>query len=204
MLTIDWTFYLGFALTICLLSYIIGDQILFRLSVYAVSGLTAAVAIISLTEYWLLPLFEQPEGAVIFLIAAAAVLALLTTGMRYLSALSVIVLSFLIAVGAAVTLTGALRGTLLALVISSSTGTGSNVLAGVVMFIGVVSSFAYFQHRGRLDRKQQPQRSRVNQVVARVGELFIGIALGGIYGAVMITALTILIQRIALYLTLLA
>jgi CBS domain containing-hemolysin-like protein len=119
-------------------------------------------------------------------------------------------LAYLLGLTAAVTIGGAVFGTLIpqsrALIEVFDANTWYavpgqiwlRVLDAVVMLLGVVSTLSFF-HFGRRLKLRQPeedeQRPKVLQGLSKVGEVFLGITLGAVFAGVFSTALLALIDR---------
>lgn len=195
--------WVGFTLTIFVYSYILGDNLLYRLAVYIFVGLAAGFIAIVTIESVLLPwlrltvlsgeLAQIGPGMIPFLLGA---LLLVKTSSR-LGRLGNLAIAFVIGVGAAVALVGALSGTLLPLANSAATGVRDGLLEGIIVFIGVASSLVYFQYIARRNPDGTVVRGRVSFLVGTVGQGFIVVTLGALYAAAIITSLTIFSERVA-------
>lgn len=195
--------WVGFTLTIFVYSYILGDNLLYRLAVYIFVGLAAGFIAIVTIESVLLPwlrltvlsgeLAQIGPGMIPFLLGA---LLLVKTSSR-LGRLGNLAIAFVIGVGAAVALVGALSGTLLPLANSAATGVRDGLLEGIIVFIGVASSLVYFQYMARRNPDGTVVRGRVSFLVGTVGQGFIVVTLGALYAAAIITSLTIFSERVA-------
>src|SRR5690606_6292631 len=108
---------ISFVLTLLVFSYLLGDNLLYRLALGVFVGLTAAFTSIVLLESVVLPLADgTPGNAPLLVIAGLLVLLLLAKPFARLKALTNLSLALLIAVGAAVALVGAITGTLIPLI----------------------------------------------------------------------------------------
>ncbi|MDX1992804.1 MAG: hypothetical protein SF029_10450 [bacterium] len=196
----------GFVLTLMVFSYILGDNFLYRLAVYAFVGLAAGFIAIVTVESVLIPWFNvtvgsQQVGLIAFGLAPVLlfVLLLFKTSAR-LARFGNLGIAFIIGVGAAVGLVGALTGTLLPLVgttTAQGSDNGSSLLNGIILVVGVVSSLVYFQYLARRAPDGQTRRAPAIQAVAIVGQGFIVAALGALYAAAILTSLTIFSERVA-------
>ncbi len=190
---------LAFALTLMVFSYVLGDNFLYRIAVYVFVGLAAAYIAIVTVQGVLLPLTnpngDQPGEALILLVSLGLGLLLLFKATGRFTWLSNLAMAFIVAVGAAVALVGAVSGTLLPL--STSIGrAGDTALESVVIFIGVATSLVYFQYLGRRNPDGTIGRGRVIQTLGIIGQGFIVITLGALYAGAILTSLTILSERI--------
>jgi hypothetical protein len=211
----------GFALTLMVFSYLLGDNVLYRIAVYALSGLAAGVLVMVTVESALLPFFRAAfatgdvRGWALALIPVLLGLLLLLKGTRRFSRLGNIGLAYLVGVGAAVALLGAVSGTLLPLITSTTStlrppdGIDSGNFAlvnGFVLVLGVVCTLIYFQHLARRAPGSEPgqlvaRRRPFTRVLGAVGQGFIAIALGAIYGGAILSGLAVLSERIAFLLS---
>jgi hypothetical protein len=112
-------------------------------------------------------------------------------------------------VGAAVTIAGALGGTLIPQVGGTinafdmaSTGGNASLFVeaitnGTVILAGTIFSLIYFHFGARPKADGSMQRNRIIDIMAWVGRIFIGITLGSIFAGVYAAALTALIERLS-------
>ena len=194
----------GAVLTVMVFSYLLGDNFLYRLAVYVFVGLAAAYIAIVTVESVLLPWLDSTILSGDFGKVAPgmfpillAVLLLFKTSSR-LGRLGNFAIAFVIGVGAAVALVGALTGTLLPLANTTASAVKDDVFEAIVIFIGVASSLLYFQYLARRNPDSgEVQRRRLSLVIGTVGQGFIVVTLGALYAAAILTSLTIFIGRIA-------
>ena len=117
-------------------------------------------------------------------------------------------MAFLAGAGAAVTVAGALIGSLIPQVMATinffdaqtaaarNIGTGEVLGNGAILLLGVVTSLAYF-HFGALQKADgSKRRLGIVEIIALIGQIFIGITLGAIFAGVYAAALTAFIERI--------
>ena len=107
-----------------------------------------------------------------------------------------IAIAFIIGVGTAVALVGAIAGTLLPLAMSTGSGARVDVLNGFLISLGVVCTLLYFYYLARRQPDGSTQRRLVVRAAAGVGQLFIVVTLGAIYAGAILTSLTIFSERI--------
>jgi hypothetical protein len=198
----------GFALTLMVYSYLIGDNFLYRIAVYVAVGLAAGYIAIVTTESVLLPWFRTTIGSgeplrigLGMLPVLFGVLLLLKTSAR-LSRLGSLGLAFLIGIGAAVALVGALTGTLIPLSFDTIAEGEGDLLNAVLIFIGVASSLLYFQYLARRTPEGTVRRFRLMQGISTVGLGFLTVTFGALYAAAILTSLTIFSERVGYLLTL--
>jgi hypothetical protein len=204
------TGFIGFLLTLMILSYLIGDNPLFRVAVYIFVGVSAGYA--AAVAWWqvlfprlVLPLltgsFFERLFALIALILGVLLLMKLTPRTSTLGNPSI---AFLVGVSAAVAVGGAVMGTILpqtqaSVNIYSLSGTGKNWLErfffGTIILAGTVTTLVYF-HFGAKATPDGPRRSKLVNVLGRIGQVFIAITLGVLFAGVFAASMTALIERL--------
>lgn len=198
----------GFAFTLMIFSYLLGDNFLYRLAVYIFVGLTAGfvtiVAIQSAIIPWLYSTILNPNAGlevrilgVIPIILSALLLIKISPRFGRLGNLA---LAFIVGVGVAVAIVGAVSGTLIPLSQSSVQLFSSDGVNGVIVLLGVVSTLVYFQYIGRRVPGQLAttgRRGAFVQAVSALGKSFIVVTLGALYAGAILTSLTILSERLA-------
>jgi hypothetical protein len=196
--------WIGFVFTLMIFSYILGDNILYRLAVYVFVGLAAGYITIVTVESVILPWVRgtllAPEtgigGTIIGIIPfILGLLLLLKTSPRFGRAGN-IAIAFIIGVGTAVALVGAITGTLLPLASSTGSSVRIDVLNGFLIFLGVASTLIYFQYLARRKPNGEIQRGLLIRFFGGVGQAFIVVTLGAIYAGAILTSLTIFSERI--------
>ncbi|MEN6481249.1 MAG: hypothetical protein ABFD29_03620 [Anaerolineaceae bacterium] len=206
-----WTT-ISFILTLMILSYIIGDNPLFRIATYLFIGVTAGyVAVIILYQVLyprlLLPLINgslaEKGIALVPLLLALLLLAKLSPKTATLGKLP---MAFLAGSGAAVVIGGALLGTVFPQINatispfdlgSSSENIGLQLIEGAFILIGTISTLVYFQFT-TITGKDQSTTKLPGMIasIGKVGQIFIGITLGAIFAGVIAASLTALIERL--------
>lgn len=184
-------------LTLVIFSYLLGDNLLFRLAVSIFVGLAAAFTVVVTVQSVILPLTGSGTvNAVLFSIGLTLALLLLLKPIRSLRILTNMSLGFLIAVGTAVSVVGAISGTLIP-IISQTTMVDNNgdfgsLVSSFIIIIGVVTSLLYFNYGVKENAQGVYERGPIMKVIAGIGQGFIVITLGALYGAAILTSLTIL------------
>ena len=202
--------FISFLLTLMILSYLIGDNPAFRLVVYIFVGVSAGY--VAAVVWWqvlypkvFLPLltgsFVERLLALVPLIFGVLLLMKLSARTAWLGNVSV---AFLVGVGAAVAVGGAVLGTLIpqtqaSFNVFNPAGTGDSLLArlffGAIMLVGTITTLIYFQF-GAKATAGGPQRSRLVIWLGWVGQVFIAITLGVLFAGVFAASLTALIERL--------
>jgi len=196
--------WIGFIFTLMIFSYILGDNILYRLAVYVFVGLAAGYITVVTIESVILPWARgtvlAPEagvgGIVIGLIPFILGLLLLLKTSPRLGRTGNIAIAFIIGVGTAVALVGAISGTLLPLAMSTGSRVRIDVLNGFLIFLGVASTLIYFQYLARRRPDGEIRRGLVTRFFGGIGQVFIVVTLGAIYAGAILTSLTIFSERI--------
>ena len=208
--TIDllWTT-LGFFLTLMILSYILGDNPLFRVASYLLVGSAAGYLFVLVIyqvviQRLIFPLmYALPTGnlAQILLtslpiIASFMLLFKLFSG--GLSGVGNLPLAYIIGVGAAVMITGTVTGTILAQAQSTINLFGSvGLLEASIVLIGTITTLAYFHFGTRsTPTPQGAKRNPFVEILAWIGKLFIGVTLGSLFAGVYLAALSALVNRL--------
>lgn len=194
----------GFVLTLMVFSYVLGDNILYRVAIYVLVGLSAGYVTIVTVESVLIPWFSRTVGSgnplnigIGLLPVMLATFLLLKTSSR-LGQLGNLAIAFIVGIGAAVALVGAVTGTLIPLTLTTGDGFRGDVINTFIVFIGVISTLVYFQYiLARRTPSGRGVRLLPVQAVSLVGRGFIVVTLAALYGAAIITSLTIFSERIA-------
>jgi len=206
---IIWTI-VSFLLTLLILSFIVGDNPLFRIAAYLFVGISAGYAVVLLIYHVFWPQLVMPILAGNWLTAVPLTLGLLLI-FRLVPSLSRVgnfSLAYLVGAAAAVAIGGAVLGTLLgqargainafdlkALPAGSSPSLG--LVEALVMLVGTLTTLAYFQFSARTRPNQAAQRPPAVETAARIGRLFISITLGALFAGVLAAALMALIERLS-------
>jgi hypothetical protein len=201
---------ISFLLTLMILSYLIGDNPLFRLAVYIFVGVSAGFA--AAVVWWqvlfprlLLPLltgsfFERLFSLVALLLG---VLLMMKLSPRT-AALGNPSIAFLVGVSAAVAVGGAVMGTIIpqtqaSIDVFALPGSGDfwleRIIFGSITLAGTIMTLAYF-HFGAKSTPDGPKRSKLVIVMSWIGQIFIAITLGVLFAGVFAASMTALIERL--------
>ncbi len=205
----------SFVLTLMILSYVIGDNPLFRIAIYVFTGVSAGY--IAAVAWWqvllprlVIPLISGPYEQKLLLIAPfiGALLILFKISPR-LAGAGRFAMAFLVGAGAAVTIAGALDGTLIPQVtgtinafdLNAALARNINILEvignGSVILAGTIFSLAYFHFGAHPRPDGSMRRLSIIELFAWFGRVFIGITLGVVFAGVYSAALTALIERMS-------
>lgn len=214
---------IGFALTIMVLSYLIGDNILFRLAISifigVASGYAAVLILYNVILYQVLvPVIQaitngKADNLLTYVthVLPAVLLGIwmLTKASPRLSRGGTPVLALLTGVGAATVIAGAVRGT-----IFPQVGASANLLNiqtapeelsrlvgwfinGLIILVGTVTTLIYFKFGIKRQEEGVPaQHSVILEYLSTAGQGFIVITLGVLFAGVYIATLIALIDRI--------
>jgi len=203
----------AFLFTLMILSYLIGDNPLFRIAVYIFVGVSAGyVAAVAIRQViW--PDLVQPlvNGFLYGTTPQTAILAvpLLLSGLLLMKAwppltrLGMPAMGLLVGASAAVAVGGAVNGTLLPQVnatiaafdIQSFTSPESLLNASLVL-VGIVTTLVYFHFGARTRTDGSVRRFGFIELLAFIGSIFLAVALGVLFAGVYSAALTALIERL--------
>ena len=204
---------LALFLTIAVLLYlVIGDNVLFRVVVYAFIGVTAGYGAALVLFQVLIPRLATLAFTGEPLLVGLALLHLLLGGLlffklwRRTAFLGSFPMAILAGVGAAVVIGGAVFGTLFQQIgatvnlfnLSLSQNPLARLVEGLFVLLGTVSVLAYFQYSlpaRSADAARSAVRPALVEVLGSVGKVFIGITLGAMFAGVYTAALTALVER---------
>lgn len=210
---------LSFLFTILILSYLIGDNPLFRIAVYLFVGITAGYVASVVLWQVLIPRLVTPflptllagstaEKIILLVPMFGAVFILMKISPR-LSKIASIAMAFLVGAGAAVIIAGALLGTIIPQVSATINFFDAELAAarniettevlgnGAIILVGVVTSLAYFHFGATPQANGTTRRFVLIEFLALIGRVFIGITLGVVFAGVYAAALTAFIERIS-------
>jgi hypothetical protein len=199
----------GLVFTLMIFSYVIGDNFLFRLALYIFTGVSAGyIASVSWQQVlWpklISPLFFGDTRQILFLIVPliGSLMILMKISPR-LAGIGRFAMAFIVGAGAAVTVVGALRGTLIPQVTGTINAFDPNLGAftvlvnGSAILAGTVLTLIYFHFGAQTKPDGSVRRFGVIEVLAWLGRFFVGVTLGVMFAGVYAAALTALIERIS-------
>jgi hypothetical protein len=206
---------LGFFLTVSILSYLIGDNLFFRVAVHLLIGVSAGyiAAVAWNSVLWpqffgrLVSVSGWLDPGVLFLLLLTVLLIGRST--PRLSILGGVPMAFLVGLGAAVVVGGALTGTLVPQLAASAaslspfrSAAGQGLafdpwtsLDRIIILVGALSTLAYFHFGASRRAGRPPQRPAWVQPWAWAGEIFLSITFGVLYAGALAATLTALIER---------
>lgn len=211
-------------LTLITLSYVLSDNLVFRLVLYLFIGVAAGYAAAVAIQDIVLPQLVYP---VLDYATGLSSIDLIEFGIRALLSVLLLaklsprtarlgnpVMAMLAGLGAALAVGGAVQGTILPQVAGTASifdiqefqlalqggyyGESIQIiLAGVIVLLATVSTLAYFHFGARSRGNQEPERNIFVDVLAWAGSIFIAIALAALFTGVLSAALGALIERFA-------
>lgn len=198
----------GMLFTLMIFSYVIGDNFLFRLAIYIFTGVSAGY--IASVAWWqvLLPklfiplLLGSTQDAILLLFPLMGIVMIFMKISPRLSGIGRFAMAFIVGAGAAVTIVGALSGTLIPQVegtinaFSPALGTLNIITNGLAVLLGTALTLIYFHFGARTRADGSIRRMGVIEILAWLGRFFIGVTLGVVFAGVYAAALTALIERI--------
>lgn len=197
---------IGIFMTLAVFSYLIGDNFLFRLAVHLFIGVSAGYVLAVTVFNVLIPQVGVPlifgtmqERALILLPLLLSAL-LLAKISPQIAALGSVPMAFLVGVGAAAAVGGAVFGTLFPqtwATMGSLSSPGTTIINGLFLLIGTVSTLLYFNFGGRAKSQSAANGPDLLAIVGMVGGAFIAIAFGVIFAGVYNASLSALIERLS-------
>jgi hypothetical protein len=196
----------SFTFTVLVLTYALGDNPFFRLAIHIFIGTAAGYAAAVALKGVLLPKLSGMDPTQrIIAISWIALLALKLFGSSpRISRIGNLASAMMVGVGAAVAVGGAVQGTLIPQI--SAAGDFFNTASyegnaframvwGSFALVGTIATLAHFHFTARAVPNQIPSRARLIELVSKVGQVFIAIALGVIFAGVYSAALLAMIER---------
>lgn len=205
---------LGFALTLMVFSYAFGDNALFRLTIHLFIGVAAGYAAVVAwyNVVWpqlLLPIISGSQSERLFVLFPLVLSGLLIfKASPRLSRIGNPAIAYLVGVGVAAAIGGAVMGTIFPQVLASINlfdadairQSGESpllmLLQGVMILIGTLTSLIYFHFGVKPKLGGTPRRPEWMEVIALIGQVFIAITLGAVFAGVLTACLVALIERV--------
>ncbi|MBN2472880.1 MAG: hypothetical protein JXN59_19315 [Anaerolineae bacterium] len=197
--------WVGFVLTLLIFSYLLADNFLYRLTVYIFVGVAAAYTAVVAVEGVLLPwlrgtLFApapQVGHIVLGLIPLLVGLLLLLKAVPALAPVGNLGLAFLIGIGTAVALVGTVSGTLIPQVYAAGAEVGGNLINGLIVILGTITTLLYFQYLSIKRPDGEVARPLYLRVAGAIGQVFLIVTFASLYAGAILSSLSIVSERIA-------
>lgn len=211
-------------LTIFIFSYLIGDNALFRLAIHIFIGTAAGYTIVIIWQNVILSQMIQPliawNGSLIdrasLVIALVLSILLLFKIYPHTSSIGTPIMAFLVGIGAATAVGGAVVGTLLPQVRTSINLVdpivqNSNrdplwtlIIESGFILLATLTTLIYFHFGARQWPDGIPRRTTWIEAIAEIGKFFIAITFGALFAGVLLSAISAFVSRwnsIILFLT---
>jgi len=201
----------GFVLTLCVFSYIFGDNLLFRLAIHIFIGVAAAYAAVMVwyNVIWTQLILPILSGQYALLIPLLLSFLLLAKAAQRFSWLGSPVMAYLVGVGAAAAVGGAVVGTIFPQAGASINlfdqanllkgqdvlEIGVNFINSGIILVGTLTTLAYFHFGAGRGGDYTQQRPLLLRMVAWVGQAFIAVTFGTSFAGVYAASVTALIER---------
>ena len=203
--------FIAFFLTLSVLSYALGDNLMFRIAIHIFVGSSAGLVVVAAFYSILWPQLFRPllfgsldERLFTLVPLGLAFLLFCKTSSRF-NLLGAPVMAFLTGVGGATIVAGALLGTLLPQIKATigifepkylfhpGVSSASLLLNNILIFFGMIVTFASFQFG--IKRSKKYSVSPLWKPVVWLGHAFIAITFGVIFAGVMTASITALVER---------
>lgn len=205
---------IGFFLTLLVFSYILGDNPFLRMTLHLFIGVAAGYAAIVAIYSVILPrlvaplLSDNSSEQLLTLIPLLLGVLLLTKIVPQISKLGNVSMAFLVGVGVASAIGGAVTGTLfpqttasinlfdLQAIQSSGENLWFQLVNSLIILVGTVTTFAYFHFGTQSRLYQMANRGLGIERLGKIGQMFIAITFGVLFAGVYSAALSALIERL--------
>ncbi len=194
----------GFILTLFVLSYIAGDNALYRLAVHILLGVTSAYAVVIVAQRVFAPILRQvisdplSVDSLLWLIPLLFAILLLMRFFRPAAWLGNSAVAALIGVGAAVGLVGAISGTLLPQIMAPA---GDGPLIMIAAALMTICTLLYFQFTGPADAQGNVVMAPWRRAISLVGRGVLALTFGALFAGLLSTSLAVLVERVDYYLS---
>jgi len=206
--------FIGFALTVMVFSYILGDRLFFGIATHILIGVSAGLLVLVVIQKILLPYLITPltnqtgTGFFLALVPLALSILLILMLFRRGTQAGAIPLAFLGGALAALAIVGVTRGTLAPQILSmlgrfspeklmhETQPQWSAILEAFMILLGVISVLFVFHHRGQT-KSGNLARPVFLEGVGSIGQIFIGITFGALFVGIFSSALIALISSLS-------
>jgi len=198
----------AFIFTVALLSYLIGDNPLYRVALHLFVGVAAGYAGLVvifqvLTPRLIAPMAAgniQPQQLALLVVPLILFIFLVLKLGPRTAPIGNIAVAYLVGVGAAVAVGGAVTGTLfpqISMAWSADYAPPNLLLNRVVIVAGAVTTLLYFQFWLRAQTATGVERAAPMRVLADIGKGFMVVTLGAIYGGMILSGIAVFSDRVA-------
>lgn len=204
----------SFILTLLIFSYILGDNALFRFAIHLFIGVAAGYMAVIAWESVIFPKLVSPliagafEERLLALIPFVLSVTLFAKASQRWSGVGSPAMAYLVGVGAAVVIGGAILGTLFPQITASVNlydrqaiqSSGKSLLGelfnGSIILFGALATLTYFHFGVRSHAGLPPAKPFWLQVISNIGLVFVAITFGALFAGVYAAALSALIERL--------
>lgn len=205
---------LDVALTVMVLSYILGDRLFFGIATHILIGVSAGFLALVVIQKIILPYLFKPltnvsdSGFLLALVPLALSILLVLMLFKRSTQAGAVPLAFLGGVLAALAIVGVTRGTLAPQMLSmlgrfepgklmvEAQPQWSAILEALMILFGVISVLFVFHHRGQ-SKGGEVVRPVFLQGVGSIGQIFIGFTFGALFVGLFSSALVALISSLS-------
>lgn len=206
--------WVAFILTLFVFSYLLGDNVLYRLAEYLFVGVSVGYAAVVVFHSLLVPKLFNPlikalsqgqwADAALLALPLLLGLFLLLKPVKALSWLGNLSLAVLLGVGAALAISGALLGTLLPQIDATADlthyvgryGPGLGLFSGAIVIVGTAGVLLHFYFNASQEGRLAKLRRQVVQVWGGLGRWFILVTFAAFVATTFMSRLSLLIDRV--------
>lgn len=206
--------WVAFALTLLIFSLLLGDNPLYRLGLHILIGVSLGYALVVGWTTVLVPKLIVPllagslQQRLVALVPLVLGMLLLTKASPRLGGLGNVAVAFLIGVGAAIAVGGAVLGTLLPQTAATAASLnpmplaerGSAAWIALWTLIGTITTLLAFTFSTRSPWQEggaSTGPARLFGIAGRVGRIFLMVAFGSLYAGALIATIAVLVDRVA-------
>lgn len=200
--------WVSLVLTLMVFSYLLGDNVLYRIAVHILVGAAAGYIVIASVEDVILPWLRntiQPddtrEAEIARFLGVFPVIIMILLFLKSLprlrsprlAALGNFAVVFMVGIGTGVALVGALIGTVLPLVSDTvDSYTADEIADSLILVAGTVCTLLSFQYLSRkLPDQTEPTPRLALRLIQIIGQGFVAVTLGALYAGAIFTSLSI-------------
>lgn len=193
----------SFILTLFIFSYLLTDNILYRIAVHILVGASAAfvaiIAVESVVIPWVSLTIFPPDGEetnlgfqIIGVMPFLLSFGLLLKSLPSISHVGNPLVAIIMGIGVGVAIVGAVVGTIIPLVQDTSDSyVEQNTFSATIAVLGTIGTLVYFQYLSRRDVNGDIQRRWPFRMVANFGKGILVVTFATVYAGMMITSLTV-------------
>ncbi|MCC7358621.1 MAG: hypothetical protein IT317_04040 [Anaerolineales bacterium] len=211
--------FLALGLTLALFTYLAGDNPVYRIAAHLFIGLTSGYVVV-LAWYsviWpnlagLARVGSSGDAVAIIVTALAALIGgvggvlLLLKTVHVAPRLGGLVVAFMLGVGAAVAVGGAITGTLLPQISaamvsllprSAGQSLGEVLVEGLFTLVGTLATLGFFWYGGKAEPGNPVERPALLRPIAAVGQVFIAVTFGVMYAGALAASVALFAERLS-------